>query len=79
MGELYVYILAQYANCQSNHQANYASCLLWQKAQIQARKSKIAKKAEVTIKATITLGPSKENEKIFAPSDQKREIEVEEW
>ena len=31
------------------------------------------------IKTTITLGPSKENEKILALSDQKMKTKAEEW
>ena len=79
MGKLCVHVVARCANCQGNHQANSARCPLRQKAEIQARKNKVAKEDGPTVKATTTLGPSEEDEEIPAPSDQEMETEAEEW
>jgi hypothetical protein len=79
IGKLCVHVVARCANCQGNHQANSARCPSRQKAEIQARKNKVANEAGSTVKATTTLGPSEEDEEIPAPSDQEMEIEAEEW
>ena len=48
-----VHVVARCANCQGNHQANSPRCPFRQKAEMQARKNKVAKNLEVPVKTTV--------------------------
>ena len=52
-GKLCVHVVARCANYQGNHQANSPQCPSRPKAEMQARKNKIAKNLEVSVKITV--------------------------
>ena len=78
-GKLCVHVVPQCANCQGNHQANSAQCPFRQKAEVQVRNNKAAKKARPEVKATSALGPSKKDEEILTTSDQEIDTKAKEW
>ena len=65
-GKLCVHVVARCANCQGNHQANSGRCPSRQKAEIQARKNKVAKEPKSLVKVTTASEPNEEEENLVA-------------
>lgn len=77
-GKLYVHVITQCANCQSNHQASFVRCSLQLKVQTQACKNKAARIFEPPEKIRSAMSKIRKEES-FAASDLDMDVEGKEW